>query len=83
MLQFSRLSVPSSRASREIRREPGAAEPVVLGLKAMNNAVKLALAVALAAPSASLAAPAAALTPAARGEVKRAPQLPRAARNLQ
>ena len=51
--------------------------------KAMNNAVKLALAVALAAPSASLAAPAAAPTPAARGEVKRAPQLPRAARDLQ
>ena len=54
-----------------------------LGLKAMNTAVKLALAVALAAPSASLAAPAAAPTPVARGEVKRAPQLPRAARHLQ
>ena len=54
-----------------------------MGLKAMNNAVKLALAVALAAPNASLAAPAAAPTPAARGEVKRAPQLPRAARDLQ
>ena len=49
----------------------------------MNNAVKLALAVALAAPSASLAAPAAAPTPVDRGEVNLAPQLPRAARDLQ
>ena len=54
-----------------------------MGLKAMNTAVKLALAVALAAPSASLAAPAAAPTPVARGEVKRTPQLPRAARDVQ
>ena len=49
----------------------------------MKYAVMLALAVALAAPSASLAAPAAAPTPASRGEVKRTPQLPRAARDLQ